>query len=364
MFELFRIAERKKGLGLAAFAMAAACLVPAGQASAQGKKFTVQAGAPVPYIAFIQLYVGQQAGFFKQEGLDIEVRYSSGAPQATQVMAAGQADAAFATIEPTVNGYDKGVRAKAILQLNNHLIYWIAVPDESPIKRIEDLKGKKVGVSNLGSAAVPFVRSTLRAAGAPPSTDTIVPVGVFDQAMTALRGDSVQALGLFDGIYFGMERAGIKFRYFRHPTLSKFGNTAIIASNATIESKRAELCSFGRAMAKSTAFMLENPEAALAMWWTVSPGARRGATDAEALSNGMIEFMQIARSYDIGFAPRARYGAYDTAAFQQFMDTMKDEGVIAQIPPIGEVMTDAFVGCTNDFDVQAVRQQAREWKSK
>ena len=346
----------------AVVAAVAASAVPAGPASAQAKKFTVQAGAPVPYIAFIQLYVAQQTGYFKQEGLDVEVRYSSGAPQATQVMAAGQADAALATIEPTINGHEKGVRAKAFLQLNNHLIYWLAVPEDSPIRRVGDLKGKKVGVSNLGSAAVPFVRSTLRAAGAAPGPDTIVPVGVFDQAMTALRGDAVQALGLFDGIYFGMERAGIKFRYFRHPTLSSFGNTALIASHASLDAKRAELCGFGRAMAKATAFMLENPEAALRMWWTVSPSARRGASDAEAVTNGMIEFSQIAKSYDIGMPPAARYGAYDPAAFQRFMETMKDEGVIQTVPPIGDVMTDALVGCVNDFNPDAVRRDARAWK--
>lgn len=354
---------RNTAIAAAAAWVIAAGLVP-GEAVAQAKKFAVQAGAPVPYIAFIQLYVGQQSGIFAEEGLDVEVRYSSGAPQATQVMAAGQADAAFATIEPTVNGYEKGVRAKAILQLNNHLIYWVAVPEDSPIKRPEDLAGKKVGVSNLGSAAVPFVRSTLRAAGAQVGADTIVPVGVFDQAMTALRSNSVQALGLFDGIYFGMERAGIKFRYFKHPSLSGFGNTAVLASHSAISEKRAELCSFTRAMAKSTAFLIENPEAALRMWWSVSPNAKRGATDEEAVKNGMVEFAQIAKSYDIGFPPQTKYGAYKKEAFQSFMQVMKDEGVVNSVPPVDEVMTDAFVGCANDFDVSKVRAQAKAWKPK
>ncbi len=90
-----------------------------GSAQAQEKKFIAQGGAPVPYTGFLPLYVGQQAGFFKEEGLDVEVRYASGAPQGTQVTAANQADAAVVTVEPSINGYDKGIRGKIFSRINN-----------------------------------------------------------------------------------------------------------------------------------------------------------------------------------------------------------------------------------------------------
>ena len=316
----------------------------------------------MPYTGFLSVYVGQQAGFFKQEGLDVEMRYASGAPQGTQITAANQADVAVVTVEPTINGYDKGVRGKIFSRINNELIYYIAVPEDSPIKTVEDLKGKKIGVASFGSAAVPVVRSILRSAGIEPQSDSLLPVGVMDQAMAALRSGSVQALGLYDGICFALERAGVKFRYFRHPTLAGFGNTGLFASDETIKSKRDEVCKFGRAYAKATLFAETNPEAAVRLYWKAVPAARRGADDAEALKNGLIEVAPMLKVFNIGFPPNAKFGEIDKAAFAKYMELNKQEGVIASLPPLDALVTNDLMACINDFDGDKVREAARNWK--
>lgn len=332
-------------------------------ANAQDKKFIVQGGAPVPYTGFLSIYVGQQGGFFKEEGLDVEIRYASGAPQGTQIAAANQADVAAVTVEPSINGYEKGIRGKIFSRINNRLIYYIAVPEDSPIKTVEDLRGKKIGVASFGSAAVPVVRSILRSAGIEPQSDTLLPVGVMDQAMAALRAGSVQALGLYDGIYFGLERAGFKFRYFYHPTLANFGNTGLFASDETIKTKKDEICKFGRAYAKATLFAETNPEAAVRLYWKAAPAARRGATDEEAMKNGLAELEPMLKVFDIGFPPSTKYGTVDRAAFEKYMELNKQEGVLNAIPPVDAVATNDFIGCINDFDGDAVRKKARDWKS-
>ena len=345
-----------------AFVVTAFCGGGVGAADAGLKKFIAQGGAPVPYIAFAPIYVAQQAGFFKDEGLDVELRYASGAAQATQIAAAGQADIASVTVEPAINGYEKGIHGKVIMRTNNQLIYYIAVPEDSPIKRAEDLKGKKIGVANFGSSAVPVVRSILRHAGIEPGPDTLLPVGVMQQALAALKSGSVQALGLYDGMYYGLERAGYKFRYIYHPTLANFGNAGIFASDTEIKEKRPELCGFARAYAKGALFLIANPEAALHMWWVVAPAARHGATDEEATKNGIGELLQIAKSYDIGFPPKQKYGWIDEKEFKEYMDLMKQEGVVGTVPAVNDIVTESFIGCVNQFDGDAVRKQARNWK--
>ena len=116
-------------------------------------------------------------------------------------------------------------------------------------------------MASFGSAAVPVVRSIQRSGGIEPQTDTILPVGVMDQAMAALRSGNEEALGLYDGIYFALKRAGVKLRYLKHPTLANFGNTGLFASDETVKSKKDDLCKFGRAFAKATLFATTNPEA-------------------------------------------------------------------------------------------------------
>jgi len=344
----------------AMLAFGLSCGAPAG--AAELKKYIAQGGAPVPYIAFIAIYVAQQAGFFKEEGLEVELRYASGAAQATQIAAAGQADSANITVEPSINGYDKGIRGKLIMRNNKRLIYYIAVPVDSPIKTAADLKGKKIGVANFGSSAVPVVRSILRQAGIEPGPDTLLPVGVMDQAMAALMSNNVQALGLYDGIYFGLERAGYKFRYIYHPTLAEFGNGGLFVSDATIAAKRQEVCGYARGYAKGTLFAVTNPEAAMRMWWKVSPSAKRGATEEEAMKNGIGELLQITEGYNIGFPPQQKYGVIDKAKLKEYMELIKQDGTINQVPPIDAVVTDSFVDCINAFDGDAVRALAKNWK--
>lgn len=347
-----------------AFAMAGACLLAclSGASAQELKKYIAQGGAPVPYIAFIPIYVAQQAGFFKEDGLDVELRYASGAAQATQIAAAGQADSANVTVEPTIIGYEKGIRGKIVMRNNSRLIYYIAVPPDSPIKTVADLKDKKIGVANFGSSAVPVVRSMLRSAGIQPTADSLLPVGVMDQAMAALTSNKVQALGLYDGIYYGLERAGYNFRYLYHPTLKEFGNGGIFVADAMIAAKPKEVCSFARGYAKGVLFALTNPEVALRMWWKVSPSARRGATDEEAIKNGKSELTQILQGYDIGFPPEAKYGAIDRKKFEEYMALLKQDDQIKQIPPIDAITTDSFTECINAFDSEKVRKFARDWK--
>ncbi len=171
-------------------------------AEAQSQKLAVQIGVPVPNIVAIQLYVAEQVGFFREEGLEVTVRYSTGAPQATQLVAAGQADVALATVEPLISGHEKGLRAKAFVRLNRQMIYYLAVPEQSAIRRLEDLKGANVGVVNLGAASVAVTRSMFRAAGIPTTAETFLPVGLGEQALLALRTDKVQALGLWSNAYY------------------------------------------------------------------------------------------------------------------------------------------------------------------
>jgi NitT/TauT family transport system substrate-binding protein len=45
-------------------------------------KLVVQAGNPAPDFGYVGLYVTQKAGFFKQEGLDVEIRHVSNSSQA------------------------------------------------------------------------------------------------------------------------------------------------------------------------------------------------------------------------------------------------------------------------------------------
>jgi NitT/TauT family transport system substrate-binding protein len=328
-------------------------------ASAQ-TKLIVHGGSPSPNIAYINLYVGQQAGLFKEEGLEVEVRYASGAAMATQITASDGADIGDVTYEPFLLGYDKGLRGKFFYDRYDHNIFFIGVPEDSPIKTVADLAGKKVGVSNMGSSSLNVANSMLRGAGITPSQDIFVPVGIGDTAIAALRANQIQAYSLFDAAYAGLERSGLKLRYIQHPVIGKTGNGGYFASDRALSQKRGEMVKFVRAMIRAHVFIRENTPAALRMYWTVNQAARVGATEADALKNGMQE-LRFAPFFS--GRPDERIGRFDLEGLKAYLEALRKEGVgPGTFTATDLVRTDIVEEAHKGLDLAATARMAKSWK--
>lgn len=322
-------------------------------------KLVVQAGVPAPNTNAIAIYVAKQACLFRDEGLQVDLQYTSGAPLATQLVAGDKADIALVSYEPYLLGYDKGIRGKFFYQAFDRLIYFIGVPVDSDIKSIADLKGKKIGVSNMGSATVIVGKSMLRSAGLEPVDSAFLPVGIGDSALAALRGNQVQAVALWDAAFAGLERSGAKFRYLYHPEIADFGNGGYFASDKTLASKRDQLERFSRALAKANLFMLANPQQTLEMYWRANPAGKSGLDAASANEKGMAEIR-----FKSPYFERKKddtFGRLDEVLYEKYQKMMKEEGSLATLVPVKSFMDGSLLPAANRFDRDAVMQKARAW---
>ena len=343
--------------------IAVGALFVAGITQARAENLIVQIGSQVPSLSALQFYVADKAGFFAEEKLNVDVRYTANAPTATQIVATGNADIGMMTNEPIIMGHSKGVRAKMFFVHQAPLNYYVGVPENSPIRTIGDLKGKIIGVSNLGSAAVPVLRSMMRTVNAEAGRDyTLAPVGVLDQALAALRTERVAAIAMWESQFAAFHRIGFPMRYLRHPTLADFGNTGFFASEQAIKSKGEALCGMGRSILKAMEFTRENPTAALRIYWQVNPAARAGSDEAAILESGKREIEYMMRGYRTYNAGQKDFGRVDRAGFQRYMQMFKDEDLLKDLPPIEDLVTDQFIECSNKIDAAAVRKKARDWK--
>jgi NitT/TauT family transport system substrate-binding protein len=345
-----------------AFVLAVLALPLAPAAALAQTKLVVQAAFPVPSVSLLPIYIADQAGFFKDEGLEVEIRFSTGGPQATQIVASGGADLALVTIEPAIQGYEKGIRGKAFYRYYTRLPFFVAVPADSEMKSAADLAGKKLGVSNMASSTIVITKSTMQKAGVPITDDAFLPVGVGDSALAALRSGQIQALSLWDSAYASMLRTGVKFRYILHPTMADFGSGMFFASDATLAAKSAALARFARAVAKGTVLYEENPAAALALYWKANPAAKAGGGEDQARATGLAELAFMIDTFTLAKKPDKRYGLQEMAKLQEYIDMYKAEGLIAAPVKAADLATDALVAQANDFDLEKVRALARGWK--
>lgn len=351
-----------KNVAISCVALVAALLV-SGEGHARSKSLVLQVGSQVPSVSTLLPYIAEKAGFMAQEDLDFEVRYTANAPTAMQLVAAGNADVGVLTIEPLILGYDKGLRGKMFFTQQKALNYYIAVPEDSPIKSLEDLRGKTIGVSNLGSAAVPVVHSMMQTVGAKDGTDyTLVPVGVMDQSVAALKSGRVAAIALWESQYAALARFNLPLRYFHHPTLGNFGNNGLVASEQTIKNKSDALCSLDRALTKAMIFIEANPAAALNIYWSINPGAKDAGDPATAEAAGLREINYIAKGYYQYIDGRKDFGKVNRDGLRRYIQMYKDDGVLKEPVPAADLVTDQFLHCSDDIDAAAIRKLAIEWK--
>lgn len=334
---------------------AAVALVLAGPAAA-GEKYTIQNGSPAPGSVNLDIYVADRLGFFTDEGLDVEMRYSQGAPQATQVAASGAADVARVAFEPYLSGYSRGMRGKFYMRSNYHNIFWIAVPQNSDITKVGDLKGKKIGVTNLGSGALIVARSMLRQAGIEPDNSMFLPVGAGPSALQALRDGKVAALALWDAGYSALERAGAKLRYLHHPTIGRIGNSGFFIADAALEKRRAAHVKFLRAVVKARLFIGQNQEEALKIYWDAVPNSKVGATPQEQHDNGIAE-ITFMNPFPAN-VPAKDIGRFNLDDLKVYLDAMKKEGVFQDDLTVSDVFSNALLDEIGPINQDEIKREA------
>jgi NitT/TauT family transport system substrate-binding protein len=112
----------------------------------------LRVGKSVPEaFSFVPLDVGLKQGLFRKYGLDIEASSLAGGARLQQALAADSLDIGLGS-GPEMSAIEKGspVKAAAAMARAPRLLALLVRPDDA-IKSVDDLRGKKIGVTTLNS---------------------------------------------------------------------------------------------------------------------------------------------------------------------------------------------------------------------
>jgi NitT/TauT family transport system substrate-binding protein len=99
--------------------------------------------------------IGQRGGIFKKHGLNLDILYTAAGPESIQAMIAGSIDISVASgISAALGTFGKGAPIRIISSEMTGApdLYWF-VPADSPIHTIQDMNGKTVAFSAIGSSS-------------------------------------------------------------------------------------------------------------------------------------------------------------------------------------------------------------------
>lgn len=146
--------------------------------AASATKMTLGMPTTPPNLVHIGPWVAKEQGFFAEEGLDVEIITFEGGIYVIRNVVSGALDAGAGVGASIAVSVAKKAGIKAIYGSTPK--FASALTARSNIKTIQDLKGKKLGVQEIGGFADVLSRMVLAKAGIKPEEVTFIPIASAD----------------------------------------------------------------------------------------------------------------------------------------------------------------------------------------
>ena len=303
--------------------------------------------------------VPKQLGWFKREGLNVSLIKANGSTAALQAVASGSADVAYASSLNIAAAIDKGVPVKAFAGLTVKWPYFIGVPPGSPIRRIADLKGKRVGVISLASASYNDLKANLKIAGLAESDVTVVPVGAGARAAAALKGDQVDAIDSYSDSFTVMRQNGVELTLLPRPAqLDKLFSVTMVTSEAALKANADALARFARAAYQGIIYTRLHPQAALDLSFKEFPELAGSANPSGQEAKNTLEAMLIALDDSIPAGDPKTWGEWlniDAGRWEALLSFAADTGQTDKKLTPAQVWDGSLMGSIFKFDATKIR---------
>lgn len=255
------------------------------------EKTSLSIGTSVRDIGFLNVYVADAKGFFKDEGLTVKVLYFRGSGEAVPALAGGVVDLLADSFTTAIDAYVAGQPIKAIWSLSNTPVYQIYARKE--IKTVQELRGKKIAVSGIGALSHLITIYMLQRAGMPDADKAVqyLAVGGPTDRVAALRAGRVDAIpSTIPGSYLLEEEGFTKLLDLRN-LIKEFEYEVFTAKNDFIKANPNTIRAVLRAVIRAGYFIRRNPvEAADILNKVINfSGAQRGLT-VRAVSEVLADF--------------------------------------------------------------------------
>lgn len=205
-------------------------------------------------------WIAEEAGLFRKYDLDFQLVYISSAALVTAAILGGDGQVAITGGEAIIRAFAQGATDLVfIASAKNTLTHSILGKPE--IKRLEDLRGKKLGVTRLGSNSHYFVLQVLRRSGMELRELNFIQTGGQVENLAALLSGAVDAATM-TGPAGGTRAAAQGFRYLVYgPDLGiPFAAATLVTRRSVMRARGPVIEKFVRAMAEAVKIMFVDKE--------------------------------------------------------------------------------------------------------
>ena len=159
---------------------------------------------------YLPLTIAERRGYFKDEGLEIEIADFAGGAKALQAAVGGSADVVSGAFEHTLllQAKNQYFREFVLQGRAPQIVLAVSKKTMPGYKSVADLKGKKIGVTAPGSSTSIMASFVLAKAGLKASDVSFIGVGAGAGAIAAMQSGQIDAMANLDPVMTKLDRAG------------------------------------------------------------------------------------------------------------------------------------------------------------
>jgi len=220
--------------------------------AARGEKFVVAWSAVSALNS--PFWVMNDAGFWKQEGLDIQLVYIASSPTVARATLAGDIVLSGANSQVIVDAGLNGADLVAMGAITNVVAFYIMAAPE--IKDVTDLRGKVVGVTRFGASTDFGMRMLLSKYGLEAAKDVpFIQIGGMPELAAALSKKTVVAAPMSQPMVYLAQKAGMRMLANLAKEDIPFMHIGLTTSKRWIREHRPQAKAFIRAYGRAIHFM-------------------------------------------------------------------------------------------------------------
>jgi NitT/TauT family transport system substrate-binding protein len=213
---------------------------------------------------YLPLTLAERLGYFRDEGLEVEIADFPGGAKALQALMGGSADVCSGGFEHTLQMQAKGQKLQAfVLQGNAALALALVKGRFEAYAGPKDLRGRRIGVTAPGSTTHMLVNHLLASGQLKPEDVSIIGVGTGASAVGAARAGQIDALSSVEPALVMLERSGdarvVHETYTTAGTRAVFGgplpSACLYAKQSFIQSNPGTVQALTNAMVRALAWL-------------------------------------------------------------------------------------------------------------
>jgi ABC-type nitrate/sulfonate/bicarbonate transport system substrate-binding protein len=227
-------------------------------AEAQSKRKVVF-GVPVtpPNVVHIPPYIAKEMNFFGEQNIDVELVTFEGGTQTLRGSVAGGLDITGTSSDPAIVAAARGAGTKVLGTYSHKLSQSMLV--QGDIKSCKDLKGRKIGIQEIGAFNEVLSRAVLASCGLTPKDVDYVPISTKGRVAGLLSGQIDSAILHVDqAIVAKKKKAELNILVNLWEPLPKWLYAAYIAPEKEIAGNRQLYIDIMTALVKANRFIYSN----------------------------------------------------------------------------------------------------------